>query len=285
MAARLTRLPSTSAVSDVCAALDRDGGVIVENLIDATTLQGLWDDLGPALDATGYGDSSFTGQRTKRLCSLFARSRHMERIALNPLFLGAARDLIERPAPNWFGPQRALLAPNVQVSITQLIQIWPGETPQPAHRDDIAHLLPCPGPTNRVQIMLAMDEFTDENGATLVYPGSHTWEAERGPRPDEAVSAEMAPGSCLIWVGGLFHGGGPNLSDTPRTGLTVALVRGNLRQEENQYLAVPREIVREYPEELQRLLGYGICPPFLGWYEQQDPMLLLKDEGVAGEGA
>ncbi|EFL20766.1 phytanoyl-CoA dioxygenase [Streptomyces himastatinicus ATCC 53653] len=278
MAIRLARLPASSTVAEVSAALDRDGGVIVEDLIDKTTLRGLWDDLGPALEKTGYGDSSFAGHRTKRLCSLFARSRHMEEVALNPLFLGAARDLIERPVPSWFGPQRTEIAPNVQVSITQVIQIWPGETPQPAHRDDIAHMLPSPGPTNRVQIMLAMDEFTDENGATMVYPGSHAWEAERGPRPEEAVQAEMEPGSCLIWVGGLFHGGGPNLSDDPRTGLTMALVRGNLRQEENQFLAVPKEIVREYPEELQRLLGWGLCPPFIGWYEHADPNPLLRAE-------
>ncbi|MGW1361710.1 phytanoyl-CoA dioxygenase family protein [Streptomyces chartreusis] len=273
----LTRLPATAPVSDVTAVLERDGGVIVENLVDETTLKGLWDDLGPALDGVGYGDSSFTGQRTKRLSSLFARSRHMERIALDPLYLGTARNLIERPSTNWFGRQRTDLAPNVQVSITQLIQIWPGETAQPPHRDDIAHLLPSPGPTNRVQIMLAMSEFTEENGATMVYPGSHLWEAERAPRPEEAVQAEMDPGSCLIWVGGLFHGGGANLADDARTGLTLALVRGNLRQEENQYLAVPREIVREYPEELQRLLGWGLCPPFLGWYEQEDPIRLLDD--------
>ncbi|MDG9715508.1 phytanoyl-CoA dioxygenase family protein [Streptomyces sp. DH24] len=275
MSADLTRLPATASVADVTTVLERDGGVIVEDLVDETTLKGLWDDLGPALDAAGYGDISFTGQRTKRISSLFARSRRMERIALDPLFLGAARSLIERPSTNWFGRQRTDLAPNVQVSITQAIQIWPGETPQPPHRDDIAHLLPCPGPTNRVQIMLAMSQFTEENGATMVYPGSHTWEAERAPRPEEAVPAEMDRGSCLIWVGGLFHGGGANLADEPRTGLTLALVRGNLRQEENQYLAVPREMVREYPEELQRLLGWGLCPPFLGWYEQRDPIALL----------
>jgi len=78
-------------------------------------------------------------------------------------------------------------------------------------------------------------------------------------------------------VGGLFHGGGANLADDPRTGLTLALVRGNLRQEENQYLAVPRDVVRTYPDELQQLLGWGLCPPFLGWYEQQDPRVLLDD--------
>ncbi|GAA2456738.1 phytanoyl-CoA dioxygenase family protein [Streptomyces glaucus] len=278
MPAQLTRLPATASVADVTAVLERDGGVIVEDLVDGTTLKGLWHDLGPALDAAGYGDSAFTGHRTKRISSLFARSRHMARIALDPLYLGAARELIERPADDWFGRELAGLAPNVQVSITQAIQIWPGETPQVPHRDDVAHLLPCPGPTNRVQVMVAMSEFTEENGATMVYPGSHTWERDRVPRPEEAVPAEMDPGSCLIWVGGLFHGGGANLADEPRTGLTLALVRGNLRQEENQYLAVPREIVREYPEELQRLLGYGLCPPFLGWYEQRDPNVLLHGD-------
>jgi ectoine hydroxylase-related dioxygenase (phytanoyl-CoA dioxygenase family) len=273
---QLTLLTRESTVDEVSAVLDRDGGVVVEDLIDDTTLKGLWADLGPALDDVEYGDNLFTGQRTKRLCSLFARSRHMADVVLNPLFLGAARAQIERPAPIWMGTNQSGVAPNVQVSITQVIQIRPGETPQPAHRDDVAHLLPSTGHPNRVQIMVAMDEFTDENGATNVWPGSHLWEPERGPRPEEAIPAEMAPGSALIWVGGLFHGGGPNLADEPRTGLTVALTRANLRQEENQYLAVPPEIVREYPEEVQRLLGYDLCPPFLGWYEHQDPHALLE---------
>lgn len=280
MSPQLSRLPADASVDEASEILDRDGGLIAENLIDRDTLKALWADLRPALAGNEYGTNSFAGQKTKRLSSLFARSRQMEKLALNPLFLGVARAQIQRASAEQFGSQRVEITPNIQVSITQAIQIWPGESQQVAHRDDVAHLLPCPGPTNRVQIMLAMSEFSAENGGTVVYPGSHRWEADWSPKPEEAVAAEMSPGSCLIWVGGLYHRGGPNRSPGPRTGLTMSYVRGNLRQEENQYLAVPREILREYPEELQRLLGYDICPPNLGWVDNEDPHRVLWEDAT-----
>ncbi|QHC20454.1 phytanoyl-CoA dioxygenase family protein [Streptomyces sp. GS7] len=277
----LTRLSPSASVDEVCEVLERDGGLIIENLVDEATLKGLWEDLGPALDDWDYGDNDFAGHRTKRLSSLFARTRHAATIALLPQFLGAARRLIQRPVPVWMGGQRVELAPNVQISATQVIQIWPDEGAQWLHRDDMSHLRTYPSPISRVQLMLAMSDFTTENGATLVVPGSHTLGDEEPPAKDQAVPAEMTAGSCLIWLGGTYHGGGPNRSDGPRTGLTISMIAGNMRQEENQFLAVPVEKVRAYPEEVQRLLGYDTCPPFLGWYESADPHLVLQDKPAA----
>ncbi|WP_311137782.1 hypothetical protein [Streptomyces sp. I6] len=42
---------------------------------------------------------------------------------------------------------------------------------------------------------------------------------------------------------------------------------------------MPRESVLAYPEEVRRLLGYDRCPPGLGWYEMDDPYVLLDDGG------
>ncbi|MEU1756017.1 phytanoyl-CoA dioxygenase family protein [Micromonospora matsumotoense] len=273
---------SDADIDRVCALLDHDGAILVEEFLDAGTRQALWDDLGPALEESGYGDNDFSGHKTKRMSSLFARSRHMAAVALHPLFLGAARRLIQRPVPVWFGGEQVSISPNIQVSATQVIQIWPDEGVQCLHRDDTSHLRPYPAPTTRVQVMVAMSDFTAENGATMAIPGSHRWDDERAPRRDEAVPAAMPAGSALIWLGGLYHGGGQNTSTQPRTGLTLSYIAGNMRQEENQYLAVPMEVVREYPEELQRLLGYDVCPPFLGWYESRDPHTLLAERAGGG---
>jgi hypothetical protein len=266
-------------LDEVCETLDRDGGLIIENLLDRDTIAGLWSDIGPALDSWGYGDNDFSGHRTKRMSSLFARSRHMATLALHPLFLGATRRLIQQPVPVWFSGQQVPVSPNIQVSATQVIQIWPDEGAQWLHRDDTAHLRPYPAPITRVQVMVAMTEFTRANGGTMVIPGSHRWDDGRAPRREEAVATEMPVGAGLIWLGGVYHGGGRNTTDTPRTGLTLSYIAGNMRQEENQYLAVPMDIVRSYPEELQRLLGYDVCPPFLGWYESQNPHVLLEEPG------
>jgi hypothetical protein len=273
--AGLKRVTPDADLDEVVEILEHDGGIIIEDFIDAETLGLLWDDLGPALDAQGYGNDWYNGTRTRRVSSVFARTKHLTPVVTQPLYLGASRRIMQKPIPMWIGKSRVEMTPTIQISGTQLIEIHPGQGKQPLHRDDALHLRRHPGPTSRVQLMLAMSEFTAENGGTLVIPESHHWDDERAPTTQEAFPTEMPPGSGLVWLGGVYHGGGKNASDSIRTGLTIALDLGNLRQEENQYLAVPREMVLSYPEEVQRLLGYDRCPPGLGWLEMDDPHKVL----------
>jgi ectoine hydroxylase-related dioxygenase (phytanoyl-CoA dioxygenase family) len=279
--AGLTRVTPDADLDEVVEILERDGGIIVEDFIDQDTLAALWADLGPHLDAGDYGQDWYNGTRTRRVSSVFARTARLTPVVTQPLYLGAARRIMQVPVPMWIGRSRVEMTPTIQISGTQLIQIHKGQGKQPLHRDDALHLRRHPGPTSRVQLMLGMSEFTAANGGTMVIPGSHHWDDERPPLADEAYPTEMPAGSGLIWLGGVYHGGGANSTGTPRTGLTIALDLGNLRQEENQYLAVPREAVLAYPEEVRRLLGYDRCPPGLGWYEMDDPYLVLQADGAA----
>ena len=271
----LIRVRPDAELGDVVEVLERDGAVIVEDFVDDAVLRGLWADLEPPLEACAYSGNWYDGLRTRRVSSLFARTSRLTPVVTQRLFLGAARALMERPVPMWIGKSRQDVTPNVQISTTQAIQIHRGQGKQPLHRDDALHLSRHPGPTTRVQLMLGLSEFSAANGGTLVIPGSHHWDDERAPDQAEAIATEMAAGSGLIWVGGVYHGGGANTTDIPRTGVTIALDRGNLRQEENQYLAVPRERVLDYPEEVQKLLGYDRCPPGLGWVEMHEPAEVL----------
>lgn len=279
--AGLTRVRPDAGLDDVVDILTRDGAVIVEELVNDETLARLWDDLGPALDGHDFSGDWYNGKRTRRVSSLFARTTRLTPVVTHPLYLGAARRIMQQPTHMWIGRARVEMVPSIQISGTQLIQIHPGQGRQPLHRDDALHLRRHPGPTSRVQLMLAMSEFTAANGGTMVIPGSHHWDDERAPRAEEALPTEMPAGSGLIWLGGVYHGGGHNAADTPRTGLTIALDLGNLRQEENQYLAVPTEAVLAYPEEVRRLLGYDRCSPGLGWYEMEDPYVLLEQAEAA----
>lgn len=271
----LTTLPGNATLDEVVAIIQRDGGVIISDFLDAETLAGLNADLDPHLAETPTGEEGFTGAKTKRLSALFKHSRHTATVITHPLYLGAAERILQVPTKVWYGEEEAYVTPNIQVGATQAIEIHPGQTTQVLHRDDAIWQWPHPqgGRDARLQIMLALTPFTAENGATHVIPGSHTWDDERAPLQSETVRAEMPAGAALLWLGSTYHGGGANNSTSTRRGMSIGLDLGNLRQEENQYLAVPKEIVAEYPERVQQLLGYQTCPPFMGWVEVDGAMV------------
>ena len=104
----------------------------------------------------------------------------------------------------------------------------------------------------------------------------------RSPKPDEVKIAEMPAGSVLLYVGNMLHGGGANNSTTSRCGLNLVYALGWLRQEENQYLAVPVSEVKTFPPELQRLMGYDLGPVNLGFVDHKHPFEILN--GTAGDG-
>ena len=280
----LTTVAARSGLDEAVQILRADGAIIVEDFAEPGVLRALWEDLGPGLVAEGFGADATSGTRTRRLSSLFARTANLTPVVTQPLFLGAARRIMQQPATIWMGRERVEVTPNIQVGVTQAIQIHPGQGRQPLHRDDALHLRRHPGPDSRVQVMLAMSDFTELNGGTLVIPGSNRWDDDRAPRHAECVPTEMAAGSALIFVGSVYHGGGSNRSDAARTGLTIGLDLANLRQEENQYLAVPMDAVLGYPEEVRRLLGYDACPPDLGWLEMRNPYSVLEAASATRQG-
>ena len=166
-----------------------------------------------------------------------------------------------------------------QLHVTMMTHIGPNETPQILHRDD--GLLPFvhPGPQTICNTIWALTNFTRENGATSVILGSHNWDDERAPQESDEISrAVMSKGSCMLYVGSVWHGGSANTTnDEWRSGLISGYSLGWLRQEENMYLAVPPHIARDLPEHVQHLIGYKIHGGFLGWVEGQDPHIVLED--------
>jgi ectoine hydroxylase-related dioxygenase (phytanoyl-CoA dioxygenase family) len=127
-----------------------------------------------------------------------------------------------------------------------------------------------------VNAMWAYTEFTKENGATIVVPGSHRWDVDRMPAEHEIALAEMQPGEVLIYLGSVIHAGGHNRSELPRTGITLSYCLGWLRQSENQYFANPPEIAKYFSKYLQEMLGYSVQRPNLGMYEGAEPNILFE---------
>lgn len=252
----LVRLDRTATVDDVVDALDRHGYAIVERYLDDDRVAAIRADLEPVVAATPTGRNDFEGYATKRIYALFAKTRAFDDLAVDPLVLGVLDRVLE----------------HYQLSAPTGIEIGPGSPPQPLHRDDSIYPIPDPHREFVVNTMWALEDFTEENGATRLVPGSHGGQ----PRPDEpTLAATMPAGSVIVYLGSLWHGGGANRSDAPRLGVILEYAWAYLRAQENHLLAVPREVAATLPERLQELLGYGICPPFVGYVDGRHPRRVL----------
>ena len=254
-----------ASVEKIVRALRRNSCCIVRNLVSNKVMDQVMGELQPYLDKTPYGLGEFVGLRTKRTSGLVTKSKTLgERMALHPLVLGVMdKMLLDR-------------CHNYTLATTTTVSIGKGESLQPLHRDDSIYPFRHPGPETVITTIWAGTDMTEENGATQVVPRSHRWDDRRLPRRDEVIQAVMPKGSVVFYMGSMYHGGAENFTDDYRSAIILGYSMGWLRQEENQYLACPPSVAKHLSEKLQRLIGYTLHPPFLGWYETNDPHVLLE---------
>ena len=206
----LRRFPATAKFDDIWEAYERDGAVIVEDMLSPETLAKLRDETEASFRATAPGTAAddadvaeFWGGNTKRFTRLAARSRtFLDRVLVHPLLLRVAdAELLPHCAQYW-------------MNTGQMMCIGPGSRAQWLHRDaeNWGHF--CDGPKSipvTVSCMFAVTDFKAETGATRVAPGSHGWRDFRTEaRPDQILQAEMKSGSGLIYSGKVVHSGGAN---------------------------------------------------------------------------
>lgn len=267
----LPRLGPSASLDEALALLRRDGALIIEGALDPATLDRVDVQLAPWFDAARPGEGPFFGRRTRRFCGLFAKAPACADLALHPLVLPLMETLLRGE------DAESPVCDAIELNLTQAIGIGPGEPGQVLHRDE--DLWPFPRNFEvMANAMWVLDDFTAENGATRVIPGSHRWPRDREPRPGEAVVASAPRGSVILWLGGALHGGGANHTDRVRRGVVMSYRLGWLASGERLLLSIPPEIARRLPERLQRLIGYQIHRPNLGWIEGQDPLRWLNGE-------
>ncbi len=264
----LTHLPSDTHAAEVGAALERDGAVIVDSLAPAGLMDRVAAQLEAHLAVTPFGPDDFSGRNTRRCGGLIARVPASRELVMHPVALGAAGALLADST-------------NFQLHLTQAIAIGPGEPAQGIHRDQWAFdFFPFPhGFEVQCNTIWALTEFTEDNGATRVVPGSHLAPDGQAYAESDQVAAEMGRGSALFYTGAVYHGGGANRSEDTRVGLNITYNRAWLRQEENQYLSVPREVAETLPEDLLRLMGYARGAYALGYIDDlRDPIEAVRPD-------
>jgi ectoine hydroxylase-related dioxygenase (phytanoyl-CoA dioxygenase family) len=261
-------LPPTATVEAASEALAADGCVVIDDLAKPAAMDALESELAPYLANTPYGDD-FSGHQTRRTGGLIARAPTSHAMVMHPTVTGAVHSVL--------GHATAL-----QLHLTQLISIEPGQDAQYVHRDQWAFdFFSFPnGYEVTCNTIWAMTDFTEENGGTRVIPGSHRFEDKLRFTEGDTEATEMRKGSVLIYTGALYHGGGPNRSDAARNGVNITYAVGWLRQEENQYLSTPPEVARELPDDLLRMMGYAPGAYALGYVDDlRDPIAVLRGGG------
>ncbi|MGP1276353.1 MAG: phytanoyl-CoA dioxygenase family protein [Caulobacterales bacterium] len=254
-------VPASAPAEEITAILKADGVVVLTGAATADEVNIANFELEPYIRRTPTGKGFFYGETTRRTSALVAKSETMADWAIRPGILGPCEAVLKEECSS------------IQLNLTQLIRIEPGERPQIMHRDEDLFPIARKAPVElMINCIWALSPFTAENGATRVVPGSHTWDKDRLAEPHEVRRAIMNPGDVVIFLGSTLHGGGANTSDQPRTGAVISYNLGWLRQTENFFLSVPWEKAAAMPERLQRLLGYQIHLPNVGWVEGRDPL-------------
>ena len=257
----IPQFSAPTSAGDIAEALGEAGCAVVTGVMDAELRQSITGELAPHMAKARLIEeddpTKFYPGHTRRVSALVARSPSItDRLVPHPL----SRQVCDTH-----------LLPNCehgyQLHVTAAVEIGPGAREQVLHREESSFtFFPLPRPSIIVASMWAVTEFRADNGGTLLVPGSHRWPADRKPKPDEILSAQMPAGAVLFWMGGTLHGAGANTSQDWRYGVILTYSLGWVRQEENQYLDVPRERMAGLSPEVRRLLGFDMYAA-LGFYD------------------
>ena len=250
----------SATLSGYLETIEDQGYCIVEDAVDEDLMRKIRDAvtrLEDENDVQPRGNRA-EGFATKRMYNLLAKDEVFWELPVHPNILPFAEQLLD---------EECLL------SGTTCMHIGPGEVHQGLHSDDGLVSVRRPRIPFMVTTIWAFTDFTEENGATRIVPGSHKFDHE--PRKGEKVDhvpAEMKAGSVLIVNGGTWHcGGANNTQDEWRLGVSVQYCQGYLRQQQNQYYSLRPEVVKAMPERLAALCGFTLYKGIMGHVDGESP--------------
>ena len=261
----------------VVAALRQDGAVIIHDLLSAETVAAINAEVQPFVD----GADPDMRHLNPGVQIFHSQTRHVSGLAgKSPTF---ATDVMVHPL--LMGVCDAILGPSCaryQLNLAHLLERLPGAGDQFWHRDEIVwNLVPEPKPELQLASVIALVDFTSDNGATRDSPAVTGGKgiATRAPtrrswprcRPDRPWSTSVPPST------------GVERTPVPLPSRRSSLLHPGLVADRDNYLAVPPEVASLLPRSCQEVLGYAVHDAiergggYLGMLDLHDPVELLQE--------
>jgi ectoine hydroxylase-related dioxygenase (phytanoyl-CoA dioxygenase family) len=228
--------------------LDRDGYVVLEGAMGTALLWELRDAIFARFDSEGgqAGQEFKTEANAQRLANLVNKGEVFRRAIALPRMLECVRHVLGRDAK--------LSSLNARSADPHSADGQPMHVDMGAIPDDKGYWV-C----NTVWLL---DDFTPENGATRVVPGSHRW----GKKPQDVMADPMAPhpeetlvlgpaGSICVMNAHTWHGGTANRTDHPRLAMHAFYCRRDKPQQQYQKNLLDADVQAALSPELRDLLA------------------------------
>ncbi|KAL3455346.1 hypothetical protein BJX64DRAFT_297716 [Aspergillus heterothallicus] len=253
--------------------LKADGVVIIEGAATREILDQIKEEIEP-LDATKNANGTTFALAAKS--PTFATE-----LLMNPVYYELVKRVLTDTCIIYYEQERTVSISEPQVSVTSILSAAPGAPAWGLRRQDECHHISHPAKRESdLGILYAATDITRENGAVRTIIGSNNWTDLRDPKAEEEILVELRKGDALLWLGSTYYGRAANTTTDETSVLLSAIATpGYLRQEENQYLAVPWEVAEKYPTPIQRFLGYSVSRPYGGAVEHMEPLDYLKVKG------
>ena len=265
-------------LSEAVAEIRRNGVVIVDDVFTPAVMDTLLGLVSNDLNAQSPGGGEFFGNKKRSVNGLFARGPEFsEHLLLCDELLQLADGILLPHYPmsasgsplsvDMFSEIDTRIGPNCHhyhVNASVVMQVCEGGGNQILHRDEWRYrpyMTRDPnGPELTLAFMVALTDFTADNGATRFIPASNHWPEGQSPEEQLVEQAVMNKGSVASWLGSTYHGLATNHTPIPRSGLIFSLGVNHLMQEENQFMAVPPLIAQTLPKKARQILGYRSSP-------------------------
>ena len=268
-------MQATAVLDEQLLRLKLDGWCVVENVIPEGSISAVRESVAAATGRHGRPDAPMAiGHRT----GLINYDQSFAPFLTAPHFLGLIK---------------AALGEHVRVSFTSAMINYPGNARGTLHADwpfnqhNAGHIpAPYPDIVAHLTTLWMLSPYTEENGATIIVPGSHRMETN--PSADSCIHDEAAPypteiqvtgkaGSVLVMDSRMWHAAGANRTDAARVAMAIRFApwwlnlnglmpgsgeRARMMQvtglKENEVEAVKREVFADLPPAVQPLFEHWV---------------------------